>query len=185
MNRLPEGTAGRALALGVAVVLLGFIYAVTVAPLLSLYANGQEAVVEGQARKAMLERSVHDLPQLRKMAAAWKDEAPANDLLLPASSDAIAAATLQSTIKDLVAQGGASLSSTEILPPQNEDRFRRVGIHISFSGDQRLLTTVLGGIETARPLLFVDDLDIRGTGQPGVADPTLTVAFDVFGFPAR
>jgi general secretion pathway protein M len=184
MNSLPEGNAGKALALGIAAVLLCLIYFMIVTPLLNLYADGQQALVERGALAAILERSVHDLPRLRGVAAQWKQKAPANDLLLPASSDAIAAATLQTTVKDLVAQAGTSLTSTEILSPQAQDQFRRVGIHVAFSTNQRLLTAVLRGIEVARPLLFVDNLDLRDAGQSDGSDPGLAVAFDVYGFPA-
>jgi general secretion pathway protein M len=184
VNSLPEGLIGKALALGIACVLLCLLYFMAVAPLLSFYADGERSLEERTALAAMLERSVHDLPRLRALAAQWQQGAPANDLLLPASSDSVAAATLQSTVKDLVEQGGATLNSTEILPPQDQDSFRRVGIHVSFSTNQRLLMAALRGIEIARPLLFVDNIDIRGTAQPGSADPGLAVAFDVFGFPA-
>lgn len=184
MNSLPEGLAGKALALGIAGALLSLVYFIAVTPLLNLYADGQQALRERSALAAMLERSAHDLPRLHALAAQSQKTAPASDLLLPASSDAVAAATLQTTIKRIVAQGGTSLTSTEILPPQDQDHFRRVGIHVSFATNQRLLTAALRSIETARPLLFVDNLDIRSAGPSGGADPGLAVALDVFGFPA-
>lgn len=184
MNSLPEGVIGKVLALGIAGVLLILVYFVAVAPLLGLYADREQALDERTAQAAMLDRSVHDLPRLRALAAEVQKQAPASDLLLPASIDAVAAATLQSTVKDIVEQNGTSLTSTEILPPRAQDQFRRVGIHVSFATNQRLLTAVLKGIETAHPLMFVDNLDIRGAGQANQADPNLTVAFDVSGFPA-
>jgi hypothetical protein len=183
MNSLPEGRAGAALALGIGGVLLCLFYYMAVAPLLALYADGQQTLDDRGALAARLERTVHDLPRLRALAAQWQQKAPANDLLLPAGSDAVVAASLQSTVKDLVAQGGASLTSTEILPAQDQDQFRRVGIHVSLSANQRSLTAVLRGIETARPLLFVGNLDIRDAGASSADDPGLAVAFDVFGFP--
>jgi len=185
VSGLPEGIAGKALALGICVVLLAIFYLVAVAPLVVVYGDGQQELQERQDMAERLQGTVRDLPRLRALAAQWQQKSSVNDLLLPASSDAVATASLQSTVKALVTQGGSTLTTTEILPSQTEDNLHRVGIHVAFNANLPLLTAVLRGIETAHPRLFVDNLDIHGEGKAGAdaADPRLAVAFDVYGFP--
>lgn len=186
VSSLPEGIAGKALALGIGIALLATFYLVAVVPLLALYADGQQELQERQDMAERLQSAVRDLPRLRALAAQGQQKSAANDLLLPPSSDAVATATLQSTVKALVAQGGSTLTTTEILPSQTEDNLHRVGIHVAFTATLPLLTAVLRGIETAHARLFVDNLDIHGDGGAGAdaTDPRLAVAFDVYGFPA-
>jgi general secretion pathway protein M len=189
VNGLPVGLPGKALALGLVALSLGALYLVVVAPLLAFY-NGREAVLRDRMELAdHLQATVQDLPRLREAAAQLRETASAGDLLLAGSSDAVAAGSLQSLVKELVTKGGAILSSAEILPPQRQDDFQRVGIRVSFSGDLTLLTSVLRGIETSHPILFADNLDIRGNGASatgaagnGRSSPVLVIAFDVYGF---
>ncbi len=186
VGSLPEGIAGKALALGICIVLLAAFYLVAIDPLLAVYADGQQELKERQDMAERLQGTVRDLPRLRALAAQWQQKSSVKDLLLPASSDAVASATLQSTVKALVTEGGSTLTTTEILPSQTEDNLRRVGIHVAFIANLPLLTAVLRGIETAHPRLFVDNLDIHGEEKSGAdaVDPRLAVAFDVYGFPA-
>jgi hypothetical protein len=108
-------------------------------------------------------------------------------LLLSGSSDSLAAAELQSTLKDLVEAEGAKLTSTTVLPPEIVDRFRRVGVRISFSGDLKLLTGVLQGIEKSHPVMAVSGLELHVMGDSVDAgeDPNLAVALDIVGFRAN
>lgn len=186
MNGLPEGIVGKALALSLCVVLLGLMYVVAIQPLLALYADGSQRLQERVALADRLDASAHDLARLRAAAARWREKSSSSDFMFPAASDAVAAATLQSTVQGLITQDGGVLSSAEILPPQTQDNFRRVAIRVSFTGDLPVLTSVLSGAERARPAIFVDNLEIRYTGQLSDhnTDPSLAITLDAYGFPA-
>ena len=184
MTELPEGVIGKVLALAVCALLVLTVRVAVVAPLLGLYDARQQQLQERLDLVARLRRSAADLPRLRAEADKWRKNARGGDLLLSGSSDTIAAATLQTSLKDLVERGGAKLSSAEVLPAEAADKFRKVGVRVSFSGDVPLLTTVLGGIETSHPIMFVENFDIR-TGAKGAGDdagPAHTIALDVYGF---
>ncbi len=187
MTSLPEGMTGKALALGLCVLMLAMIYLIVVEPLFGFYQSGAQRLQERLDLVERLRRSAHDLPRLRAAADQWRARSGADNLLLDGASDAIAAATLQSTVKDLVVQGGATLTSAEILPLDSEDNFQRIGIRVAFSGGLELLTSVLHGIETATPKLFVDNLDIRSAGgsDDDDASPALTISLEVHGFRAK
>jgi general secretion pathway protein M len=184
MSELPRGTLGRAMAVGICLVLLAIVNFAIVMPLLDLYDGREQQLNDRMELIGRLERAARDLPQLRATVEQW-DAAPQHAQLLAAeSSDAVTAAGLQSTIKQLVTAGGASLNSAEILPALSQEAYHRIGVHVSFSGDTDLLVTVLRGIETASPQLFVDNLEIRSAAASTTRDTGngLVIALDVYGF---
>lgn len=90
------------------------------------------------------------------------DSAP---LVLEAGNGALAAAALQSRLKEIIHAAGASLTSAEALPEDAaQGGFRRVAIHLSLAGGLGPLTAVLKGIAESRPLLFVDMLQLHAGG---------------------
>jgi hypothetical protein len=152
-----------------------------VEPLFAFYdGNGQRL----QDRLDVVQRyrtAADALPQLKAEANEWDEQAQNGDLLLTGASDPIAAASLQSTLKDLVEQGGAKLTSAQTLAAEAENNFRRVGVRVAFSADLALLTAVLLGIETARPVLTVNNLEVRTIGDTSDGE-VLEIAMDVYGF---
>jgi len=175
------------LALGIlALTLLAFYYLI-VSPLEDAYAANADSLQERMRISARYESLVEQLPELRQADKVWRERS-GGELLLAGTSDALAEANLQTMLKQVVEDAGAKLTSTEFLPVKPEDNFRRIGIRIVFSGDLKLLTGVLHGIETARPRLFAGDFDVH-TGGGSTDDEegdsqSLAVTLDVFGFRA-
>lgn len=187
MNSLRDSTSGKALALAIGVLALGATLFLVIAPLVSHYESTAQRL---QERKELIRRyqsSARDLPRLRQAAAQRNDQSFDSDLLLTGSTDAIAAATLQSVLKVLVELEGARLTSAEMLPQETKDGVaKRVGVRITFSGTLKLLATVLEGIETTRPVLFVGNLDIHSAASNGDDEgDTLGIAIDVYGLLSR
>jgi Type II secretion system (T2SS), protein M subtype b len=187
VNSLPDGIRGKAAALGIAALAAAVIYLALVSPLWAFYQASAQAL---DLKREMLRRSenaVNDLPRLRALSKRLGDSSRGADLLLSGSSDSIAAAQLQSTLKDLVETEGAKLTSTTVLRPEIADRFRRVGVRVSFSGDLKLLTAVLQGIEKSHPVMAVGGLELHVAGAPVDAseDPNLAIALDIVGFRAN
>ena len=180
MSGLPEGPRGKALAISIAVLMLGVLYAVIVMPLQDLYAANAQALEERRALLQRYERASVELPRLRIESEQRDAQSGGGGLLLPGTTDGLAAADLQSTLKDLVEEGGAALDSAQTLPSETLGNFRRVGVRISFSGGLELLTAVLLGVETAKPVLSVGGLQIDSSDEETGED--LTVAMDVYGF---
>jgi len=181
---LPAGAASKLVALaigGLAIVVFNF---AIVQPLYAFYDAGAQRLQDRLDIVARYRSAANDLPRLQADAKQWSDQTRNGSLLFSGSSDAIAAATLQSTLKDMVEQGGAKLTSAQTLPPETENNFRRVGVRVAFSGDLTLLTAVLAGIETARPVLTVVNLELHGESDSSNGDSggALTIAMDVYGF---
>ena len=187
MSGLPEGITGKVAALGIASLAAAAIYLAVVSPLWAFYQAGSQAL---DLKREMLRRSenaVNDLPRLRALSKRLGDSSRDAGLLLSGSSDSIAAAQLQSALKDMVEAEGAKLTSTTVLPSEVADGFRRVGVRVSFSGDLKLLTAVLQGIETSHPVMAVSGLELHVAGAPVDAgeDPNLVIALDIVGFRAN
>jgi general secretion pathway protein M len=183
----PDGTSGKALALLIAFAMLGAIYLTAIAPLFSYYESTAQRLHDRQELARRYQNLAGELPRLRAAETKRRSQRPDGDLLLTGSTDAVASAMLQSTLKDLVEQQGAKLTSAQMLPAETEDSvLRRVGVRIAFSGNLKSLTTLLPRVETTRPVLSIGNLEIHvdGSNKEGERG-ALTIAMDVYGFVAR
>jgi general secretion pathway protein M len=174
---LPDGTTGKVLAGLIGAVALILVHAVIVSPVLAFYSNSAARLQDRRDVARRFATAARDLPALRTEVQQWREQSGGDGLLLSGSSDAVAAANLQSKLKDLVEEGGSKLTSAQTLAVDTQGNFRRVGMRISFASDLTLLTSVLLGVETARPVLSVGNLDLRGSDNEA-----LTVVMDVYGF---
>jgi len=184
--RLPDGKPGKVLAAAICAVTVLAAYTVVIGPLTSLYDRGEQTREERLEALRRLEAAAAELPRLRAAAKQWDEKTNHGDPLLEGASDPVAGALLQSTLKEMIEDGGATLSTAELLPAETADKFRRIGLRVSFSGDLNLITAVLSGIESARPVIFVDNLDIRTSRESDgdSAGESYTIALDVHGFRA-
>jgi hypothetical protein len=178
---LPRGASGKASAVLLAGVVLLAIYQIVVVPIAAVYAERDTRLADMTALANRLERAAADEPRLRRDMAALQDAGGRPDTALPGTTDALAAATLQGLLSDLIGDTGARLSSTEILPPIDNVGGRQVGIRLSFAGDLSQLTSVLSGIESTRPALRTDNLELA---RESATDAPLKVSLDVFGYRA-
>ena len=74
VSSLPEGIAGKALALGIGIALLATFYLVAVVPLLALYANGQQELQERQDMAERLQSAVRELAAIADACRAGATE---------------------------------------------------------------------------------------------------------------
>lgn len=105
------------------------------------------------------------------------------------STEALASAELQNIVKTAVADAGGQLTSTQGLPGKLSDGFLRVAVKVRMTGTTEALVGVLHTIESAVPVLLVDQLDInpvRGVRnrKTNKIDPSdqLNVSFEVISF---
>jgi general secretion pathway protein M len=183
--QLSEGLVGKALALGLGLGLVAIAYFVAVVPVVGVYQDMQHSLQERLDTVQRLDGSSRDLPRLRSLDDQWQGTGAT--MLLSDTSDTNAAASIQSTVKNLIETSGGALTNSEILDPdQPDDRYRRIRVRVSFVGDLPLLTSVLRGIDVAKPALFVDNLDVRASGAADDdsedGGQKLAIAFDVYGF---
>jgi len=137
---------------------------------------------------AHLKALADSLPRLR---ASLNESLPAPVMTLTGGTDAVAAASLQGAIQDMVKAVGAGLGSIEIMPSEGgSEGLRRVGLKVTLSGDLKTVTRLLLAIDQASPPILVDELQIHGNAvqgasngaQPSADDQRLDVSFAVYGF---
>jgi general secretion pathway protein M len=187
----PEGRAGKALALGICAVLVLLVYAAVVRPLVGAYDDLKDDLANASAQRDRLVSLEAELPALRQRVEELRNRKQADEgkYLLPAASDSVAAAALQSKVQALGRARGAEVSSVESLAPKVEDGFRRVAVRVVISCDLQALTGILSSLVTSQPVLYVENLEIRSNGGTAGAQsgtvPLLTVGMDVYGYRAE
>ena len=183
---LPEGTIGRLLALGLCGLILVSLQALVVRPLLSLYDGMQGELGDLQMQRARLSHLEAEMPKLKARVLALKQQSRRDSPLLPETSDAMAAAGLQTRLQGIAKSKGVEISSVESLPPRAKSGFRRIGVRVVLRADLPALTAILQALGESRPPLFVDNLEIRNSisfvPQRSDASPVLNVGLYLYGY---
>ena len=185
-GNLPTGWQGRVLALSLALVLAATAYLVAVPPLLELYAGQAMRIETRQAMLLRLDALKDELPALKAQLAELRSAANSDKMTLDGTSDAVASAALQGRIERLAAADGVAIGSTESLAPQTQDRYRRVGLRLVLSAPYAGLVKLLAAIESERPPLIIDELQVHTFQRRAGAAPqqTLDASLQVYGFRA-
>ncbi|MGH8474352.1 MAG: type II secretion system protein GspM [Methylococcales bacterium] len=102
---------------------------------------------------------------------------------------ALASADLQQLIKKAVLNVSGRLVSTQVIPETEEEHLIKISVVVRMTGDTLALRNVLYELETARPMLLVNNLTIRpGPGRRDrrtrrlIPSNELNVNFDVSGY---
>jgi len=176
-----------ALALLLGLVLLA--YAVVVAPLVAGYRQSEDAVAEAQELLAGYRSVAARRDVLEAQLAALSARQDDSGLYLAGATDALAAAALQDHVKGAIEGSGGNLRSIQILPGEDDEGFRRVGVRAQLTATVNDLLRILHEIEGGTPFLFVDALEVnnrrarrRSRDEPETMDPVLLVRLDVAGY---
>lgn len=179
----------RLLALGLLLGVMTLLYLVIVAPLAGLAQEYNETAESAQFRLEKLRRVAAEKDSLIQRLEQVRADSQSDDSFLPRTTAALASAELQTQIKQAVGEAGGELTSTQVIPEHHEERFTRVGVKVRMNGSTDVLKDVLYRFESARPFLFVENLNIRPIRVPRnpalknqpVPDK-LSVDFDVVGY---
>lgn len=183
MIALPDGARGRILAATLCVLAAVAFYAGAAAPLLGAYRAREARLQDMAERIERLQRGAAEIPALGRAVEAARSRTDLGELTLPGTTDSIAAANLQALVARLATAAGSGIVTTEILPAQTQDPFRRIGIRVALSGDLPAIVALLRGIDEARPALVVDRFELRGAaGAAELRGTPLATTIDVYGF---
>jgi hypothetical protein len=187
---LPTGRRGQLWALILMLIALAGVYFLVVTPLVDLYAGRQSVLENRRTLLPRLKAAAQELPELRTKVSELRAAVGTRRVTLDGSSDAVAAANLQSRIEELAASVGAMISSTESLPAEVRAGSRRIGLRYVLNGPYETLVKLLAKLEAATPPLVVDNLHIHGRlraeRRGGAAATTgLDAGLDVYGYRAN
>ena len=107
-------------------------------------------------------------------------EAGANPLLLPELSEAQTTAFLQRLVQELAAASRVEIAGVQVLPGEDEAALRRVALRLRGSGEIAGINAVLHAIETATPLVVIDNLRLQGRSGP--KESRIEIQLDTIGF---
>ena len=177
---LPEGPRGRLLALAITVVLLVSLWLGCIQPLFDMYFARADELDHRRVLLQHMAAVAATLPDLQQQPTS---ELPSRFVLLEGGSDAIAGATLQSTVQGLANRAGISLNSVETLPAEQRGSYRRIGLRLSLSAPWPALIELLRLIEQEPTSMLTDDMQLRAPPlQIRSAAASVNASFTVFSF---
>jgi len=95
-------------------------------------------------------------------AASAAAQATLRDLAYPAERDsASAAASLQQSVRELMAGAGMSVKGSQVLATRSADGYERLTLDITGEGNIEALDIALAELELIRPLVFVESFSIK------------------------
>ncbi|GAB6066756.1 type II secretion system protein GspM [Methylothermus subterraneus] len=165
---LSDGTQ-RLLALALLLLPALLVYLAVVAPYLSWLRSNQERIADLKFQLGRLSRIAAEEPSLRARLEAARSHQSADRYYLSGETPALASAELQKHLSAIIRTAGGELTSTQVLPHRQEERFTRIAVLVRFTAGTPSLREVLYQIESSRPLLKIESLTIRAL--PGRLDP--------------
>ncbi len=124
--------------------------------------------------------------QLEAQLSALRETQSTVGRLIEGDSVELSAAGVQNWLKALTEANDAELKSTQILPAEDGETFRKVAVRVTMMANTEAAQAVFHALETATPYLFLDRLDLRGpkrrSRRKKKNEGILQVRFDVFGY---
>lgn len=181
--------AGRVGAVAVLLLLLALIYALVVAPIAGAYDQTRRELIRAERTLARYEAFAAGSGELERLTSQLEARQASSGVFLSGATESIAAAGLQDRVGAAVERAGGEVRSVQSLSVSEEDGLKRIGVRVQFLGSVRALKALLYELEAGRPLLFVDEFNVRGrleraAGEGGDLDVSqdLLVELSVSGY---
>jgi hypothetical protein len=180
---------GRALALGLLALVGLALWLVLVEPVRATFARSEASIEDLSYRLGQYARLAGIKPQLEAQKAGLADSLTLEGELVAGATDALAAAALVELVVATVEGNGGKVASVLTLPAEADGTLLRVPVRVELNADIAVLRDVLYALESGRPVVLVDRLEVRPVpirtvdGRPGEFDPVpLAVALEIHGF---
>ena len=158
MANLSKSTR-QALAVGILIAVLAAVAALVWLPFAVL--RGQDAeIARLDGRTGELEERLRGREQLLAERRLLERASRADQTLAQADTPALAGAEMQRVLTGLVAAGGGSLESVQVLEPIARAPFVQISIRLSFTSTIEGLRAFLYAVERHAPVLLVHDLAV-------------------------
>jgi len=184
----------RLLAMGLLLAVLGLLYLLVLHPLFTQPLRAQDArIADLRERDARVRALLAQAPEITKRLAELDARGNVSGFLIEPTTE-LATASLIQQLEQVVGQvspGNRGCAITNRAPLSGEPppgRFRRVTVQVRLRCGNAETVSVLHALESARPYLFVDALNIasqRYFAIPGNNPPQeggLDVSFDLYGY---
>ncbi|MEX2648639.1 MAG: type II secretion system protein GspM [Alphaproteobacteria bacterium] len=176
-----------------ALALLGLVgllvYAAAIDPLRARFQAYEDSIAELSHRLGQYARLAGSRPELEAQKASLAERPPLDGDLLGGATDDLAAADLLALVKDTMERNGGSVGSVLPLTPVEDGTLQRIAVRVEFTADIGALRAMLHALESGRPVLVVDRLEVRAEAVRGLdgllgehAPVPLAVTLDVHGY---
>lgn len=180
------GRRGQTLAVSIACLVFALIWFGVVDPARSWFADREMVLEQRQALLHRMQDIAASLPALRAASATNPGRGQTQGtLLLPGTSDAVAAADLQERVQKMAADAGVNLTAVETLPATPEGSWHKVSLRISLNAPWPVLMGLLRSIDQSATRILIDDVHFHSVTV--VAHPTVLpvqASMELFGFRA-
>jgi hypothetical protein len=170
----------RAAAVALLFAVIGAVFALVVMPLAGHFSALRAGIAEQRELLGRLEGFATNKPAA-EAAAAQAKTAMAGGILLGGETDALRAATLQALLTGIAEKNGVRLSSMRALPAREQDGLRLIGVQAEFETGLKQLQSIIDAVETRRPLLFIESVQIAPLASRGRGGDELKVRFGITG----
>lgn len=183
LPRWVSRSAALALLAGVAAA----VFLLAVAPTLEAYGRTEADVREAVRLLQRYQRVASTRPAVEAQLAELEVRQAESGVYLSGATDALAAAELQDRVKAIIQASGGALTSTQALPVKTEGTLRRVSVRVQFTGTIETLHQAVYDLETYKPYLMIDNIDVRNrqrrrrANQPE-PEARLTIRLDLYGY---
>jgi general secretion pathway protein M len=179
-------------ALAILLGILAALYGLVVNPIMTTHQELEETIADSRYLLSQYRQAGTQRQELQAVLDNLRADASAASGYVEASSEALAAATLQERLKAVIARHDGQLRSTQDLSTLSENELTRVGVRVQMIGDIEALSKIFHDLESGRPYLFLDNIDLRPTGsrrsrnrapnQAADVEVALMARYDVFGY---
>ncbi len=177
----------RLAAIGLLAAVIAAVAVFAVLPTLQAYDDTEIALARAKEQVIGFERVARGRSAYEARLQELTARESASQVYLQGGTDALAAARLQDQVSGVIERHGGTVRSIQSLPGQDDEEFRRVSVRVQFTGTTESLFQAVYSLETARPFVFIDNLDIRNRRSRRRANqqtdnPALSITLDLSGF---
>lgn len=177
----------RALALALLLIAVAVVIRAVAVPLVTTYVENRDTIAQMEDSIVRYSRLSTRIETLESAVGSLEESDKLDDFVLAQESEPLAAAALQERVKSVVTTSGGTLTSTQVLPTETDQGFKRIIVNVRMAGSMDALQRVLHTLESDLPYLLADDITIFARGArkrrrtAGAVD-MLDVRFNLYGY---
>lgn len=192
LTLLPAPGKGKPVAIGLALFALAIVYLLLFHGFITQHLAYAAEISDLKDAELRFRQIAAQRPQIESRLAEVRQFQAGANYFLPEDSFDLAAANLNSQLKQIIADKAKDPQRCQLISSQNErptapEPYQRVVVKVRMRCDLDDLTEILYQLENATPFLFVVELNLYqqlmfqgGVPQPNLGD--MDARFDVFGY---
>ncbi len=157
--------ASKVAAAGILLLILLLFWSYLFGPYFSYLERQREELSAAQRKLAGYRQLIRSETEITRAVGSLEKADDGDSLFLPGASHAIASAKLRELISDYIDSAGARIISSQEYEGANLPGTRFVGLRVQFNGEAENLVNLLHALESAQPLLFVDEINVTAPRQ--------------------